>query len=487
MKRHPLQWIWLVVGLSLLPLGALLKKDLRKDQVHSPSSPLVAEDIPPELGIAMAMGVFRSVLIDMIWYRANELQQERRYLEIVQLYDLIGKLQPHNPKVWRYIGWNMSYNISVAYPVGEDRWRWVRNGLQRLLQDGVRYNPHSMEIYEEIAWILGHKMGRNLDDAHLIYKLRLCESIQEIMGIDMPKATVVEGWLKGQNPELYRRAEKIALSLKEIWGLELEEMALLEKDDRFGPLDWRLPEVHSIYWACKGLKNNIFDEAEINLHRRIYHSQMQLVRKGSLVVLPGIAGGPQTLNMWPDPRQIEPMLSMFESQIDVFKKEEKPIVSLRSAYHSLLMEVFHILSLTGQIEDADAILERAKTYFPDIFPETNVKAIVANNMEKQFDAMAGDETSSLIASLISRHLWWKGRGNDRRSSALLSQSKELWRLNQDDRQFVERSVNQNFGELYDAVLNDIVHRKLFHPQILEPLQVIFKDRLRPNNESVLQN
>jgi|SaaInlStandDraft_1057018.scaffolds.fasta_scaffold04414_3 hypothetical protein len=478
MRRHPLQWLWLVVGLSLLPLGALLKKDLRENQIHDPSSPFAGEDVPPELGIAMAMGVFRSVLLDMIWLRANELQQDRRYLEIVQLYDLIGKLQPHNPKVWRYIGWNMSYNISVAYPPGEDRWRWVRNGLKKLLLDGIRYNPHSIPIYEEIAWTFGHKMGRNLDDAHLIYKLRLCESIQGIMGLDAPKAHEVNEWLNGEDANLISRAKQIQSSLKNTWGLDLQEMALLEKDERFGPFDWRLPENHAIYWAWKGLNHNKFKQPEINLHRQIYHSQMQLVRKGSLVVLPSVDGGPPNLNMWPDPRQIEPMLAMFEGQINIFIKENKPIVSLRSAYHSLLMEVFHILALTGEIDEADAILDRAKTYFPNIFPDPNVRSIIAQNMEKQFESMAGDETSSLIASLISRHLWLKGRGEQKKASAHLEQAKELWRLNQNSRQAVERSVNQDFGELFDAVLNDVVKRQLFHPQILKVLEIQFSERLK---------
>jgi len=487
MRRHPLQWLWLVVGLALLPLGSLFKENLRKHQIHDPTSPLAAEDVPPELSIAMAMGVFRSVLIDMIWLRANELQQERRFMEIVQLYDLVGKLQPHNPKVWRYIGWNMSYNISVAYPPGEDRWRWVRNGLQRLLLDGLRYNPHSMEIYEETSWILGHKMGRNLDDSHLIYKLKFYESIRDIMGEDLPEATHVMEWRQGSDSDLRERAHQISRNLKATWGLKLEEMASMEVDDRFGPLDWRIPEVHAMYWAWQGLKNNRFNQPDINLHRQIYHSQMQLVRKGSLIVLPGADGGPPQLSMWSDPRQIKPMLAMFEGQIDTFLAKNMDLVPLRSAYHSLLMEVFHVLGLTGQLEQADAILERAKTYFPDIFPDSNVRSIVARMMEKQFEDMAGDETSSLIASIISRHLWWKGRGNSRRASALLGQAQELWRLNQNSRQSVERSVHRDFGQLYDGVLNDIVQRDLFHPSVLNPLKIEMADRLRVSKPSTSEN
>jgi len=409
--------------------------------------------------------------------RANNLQQERRYLEIVQLYDFIGKLQPHNPKVWRYIGWNMSYNISVAYPPGEDRWRWVKNGLRRLLRDGLRYNPHSVELYEEVSWIFSHKMGRNLDDAHLLYKLRFCESIENIMGTDAPTATEVQSWLGGEDPAQRARALKMGEELMGTWGIELAGMAKLEQDPRFGPFDWRMPECHAIYWACKGLEKNLFGEPEINLHRRIYHTQMQLVRKGSMVILPGVEGGPRTLNTWPDPRQIAPMLAMFESQIEIFHKENKPLVSLQSAYHALLVEVFHILALTGRIEEANAILQRAKTHFPDIFPDGNVRSIVSRLMEEQLESMAGDEISALIASLISQHLWWKGRGDERQSSALLEQAQELWRLNQGGRQAVERSLNRNFGEIYDAVLNDIVQRKLFHPQILKPLQIQFAGRL----------
>jgi len=51
-----------------------------------------------------------------------------------------------------------------------DRWRWVEHGIELMRDDGLRYNPNSVDLYREVAWQFQHKMGANLDDANMYYK-----------------------------------------------------------------------------------------------------------------------------------------------------------------------------------------------------------------------------------------------------------------------------------------------------------------------------
>ena len=93
----------------------------------------------------VAFGAFRSVLAEVVWFRADRLQDEGRYSEMAQLANILTTLEPNTPEVWAYAAWNLAYNISVMMPTAEDRWRWVEAGLKLLRDDGLRLNPDSPE------------------------------------------------------------------------------------------------------------------------------------------------------------------------------------------------------------------------------------------------------------------------------------------------------------------------------------------------------
>src|SRR5262250_1410674 len=53
------------------------------------------ENAPPVLAFTtVALGGFRGLISNILWIRANDLQQEDRFFEQVQLADWITKLQP---------------------------------------------------------------------------------------------------------------------------------------------------------------------------------------------------------------------------------------------------------------------------------------------------------------------------------------------------------------------------------------------------------
>jgi hypothetical protein len=140
-------------------------------------------EVAAELHLPLpALFVFRSLAIDYLWIRADNLKSEGQFFDALHLARLICELQPNLAKVWDFQAWNMAYNISVALPTGPERWNWIFAGIKLLRDKGLLYNPHDPELYESLAWILRHKIGGIADDYNRYYKLRLAFELAPLLG-----------------------------------------------------------------------------------------------------------------------------------------------------------------------------------------------------------------------------------------------------------------------------------------------------------------
>ena len=260
------------VGLSQWRLN-----DLRAELKLTRLVPL--ENAPPALAFTtIALGGFRGLIANVLWMRASDLQQDEKFFEMVQLADWITKLQPHFVTVWVHQAWNMAYNISVKFPESKDRWLWVSRGIELLRDEGMKFNPDEPLIYRELAWFYQHKMGANLDQSHLYYKQMLQRETAKVLG------STRQSWMELLNPQT-DDAKRRAKILRE--KLKLDPERIKKVDDLYGPLEWRLPEAHAIYWASFGLEKCIGNRARTNdiitLRRVIYQSMQLAFQRGRLV------------------------------------------------------------------------------------------------------------------------------------------------------------------------------------------------------------
>ena len=58
----------------------------------------------------------------------------------------------------------------------------MQRGIELLRDDGLRYNPNEALLYRELGWFFQHKMGQNLDDAHLVYKYNWAVAMTNVFG-----------------------------------------------------------------------------------------------------------------------------------------------------------------------------------------------------------------------------------------------------------------------------------------------------------------
>ena len=141
------------------------------------------ENAPPVLAFTtVALGGFRGLISNALWIRASDLQDEDKFFEMAQLADWITKLEPHFVHVWLVQAWNMAYNISVGTFSPRERWHWVSAGANLLRDHGLRYNPKTINIYYELAWIYLHKMGDFMDDQHWAYKRNVAVDMERTLG-----------------------------------------------------------------------------------------------------------------------------------------------------------------------------------------------------------------------------------------------------------------------------------------------------------------
>ncbi len=242
--NKPVSILLLAAVLALTVAGALNLRLLRfRDEAHLTQAP-PTQNMPPAVAFTtVALGGFRGILADVLWMRAGALQEEGRYFELVQLADWISKLQPRSPPIWAYHAWNMAYNLSALMPTPDEKWRWVRNGLLLLRDEGLASNPGSARLHQELAWIYLHKLGTDTDSAAAFYRAQW--------------AAEVDAGQTRLDPERVRRIE-----------------------NDLAPLDWRTPQAHAIYWATAGLPFARTDFEDLALRRMVYQSLMQRIAQG---------------------------------------------------------------------------------------------------------------------------------------------------------------------------------------------------------------
>lgn len=151
------------------------------------------QGMPPHVALATAaLGTFRGLAVDVLWARADALQDAGEFFEAQTLAQWITTLQPRFPKVWSFQAWNMAYNISVSTPNPAERWGWINRGIALLRDHGMPLNPADANLPMELAWIYFHKIGGKVDREHWYYKARLAREFRELLGDTTSGRTTAE-------------------------------------------------------------------------------------------------------------------------------------------------------------------------------------------------------------------------------------------------------------------------------------------------------
>ncbi len=114
---------------------------------------------PASETIKLATLGLRGVAANILWEKANRYKMKKDWTNLSATLQQLAKLQPHFPSVWRFQGWNLSYNVSAEFDDYRERYRWVINGI-KFLKRGIEYNAREPVLQWDIGWFSAQKIGR---------------------------------------------------------------------------------------------------------------------------------------------------------------------------------------------------------------------------------------------------------------------------------------------------------------------------------------
>jgi hypothetical protein len=210
-------------------------------------------------------------------------------------------------------------------------------------------------MYRELAWFFQHKMGQNLDDAHMYYKQMWANEMFTVFGMDKPN------WDELINPTT-DEAKKRAARLREKY--KMDPVFMKEVDERYGPLEWRLPETHAIYWAALGLRSAKTNERRVDpndlitLRRVIYQSMQLSFQRGRLIMDKAnkqFSFGPNLANI-PNANNV---------YLEAMADDEKNRDHIATAHRNFLRDAVFLLYTYNRQADAITWFKYMATNYPD--------------------------------------------------------------------------------------------------------------------------
>ena len=154
---------------------------------------------PTSETIKLATFGLRPIAANILWAKAINYKMKKDWTNLSATLNQLTKVQPHFIDVWRFQGWNLSYNCSTEFDDYRERYRWVMKGID-FLKLGLSYNEHEPRLLKDVGWVISQKIGRA--DEHKQFRVMFRED-DDFHG-PLPKSER-DNWLVGKS--WYRKAE----------------------------------------------------------------------------------------------------------------------------------------------------------------------------------------------------------------------------------------------------------------------------------------
>lgn len=188
---------------------------------------------PHNLGIAPGLSVdqllasvagFREMVAGILWVQSDEFFHTGQFDAILPVIRLVTWLNPRQIEVYATGAWHIGYNFTDEQNRSDRRYLPL---ALRLLDDGVRNNPDTFELFHQTGWMYFNKIDDNYDKAVYWFE----KSVQ--------KPDVLPA-LRSILAGAYQRNGEIDKALAWYWKLQQENQARFDrsKDQQ----DWNLKD-----------------------------------------------------------------------------------------------------------------------------------------------------------------------------------------------------------------------------------------------------
>lgn len=100
----------------------------------------------------------RGIAVNMLRMDLDEYKDRKEWALMRSTTEAVITLQPHYVEVWRFLGWNLAWNVSAEWDAVPDRYFWVKEG-GKFYQRGTRRNAAIPELTYETGRVWGQKIG----------------------------------------------------------------------------------------------------------------------------------------------------------------------------------------------------------------------------------------------------------------------------------------------------------------------------------------
>lgn len=497
-------------------LQARINREIRNNRLRFSGT---IGDAPAQVIFStVALGSFRGVVADILWLRSESLKQSGRYFEMVQLAKWIVDLQPDFPGASAFLAWNLAYNVSVTTSDFEQRWQWINEGIKLLRDQAIIYNPDDSKLYYELSWIYLHKLGNILDDANLFYKNKLALEVMNILGetpdyqllAEVPQnendfmlrfspekekifsaeipdypalyrlfasstpAALPENYLSGQ-PELRRQVEYSlrADMFKKVMKLDPVRMNMLNQ--KYGVLDWRMPESFALYWASIGLEKAESSSAAIDCRRIITISLYDSFRYGRLLMVD--KDNFASIIVVPNLNLVD---SAWQAMLDAqtLYTDRPAGETFRTARINFMKEAISILFNYGKYQ-------KAQEYFRKLVDEdgpqpgaTNVEEYIMLSWDEKIHNASVKEAAEIVSGLIFSSINYLVYGDNDAAQSAERLAKNVYDLYMSD---IGKSVRTNLPP-YEVMKREVTENCLrtFPPAMAQILKNSIKSEYENN-------
>ena len=164
-------------------------------------------ELPSQMIAATMIGL-KEVVAGLLWVRADDFFHQGNFDAIVPLVRIITWLDPHQLDVYTTGAWHLDYNF-VDSSERSDR-RYIPASIA-LLEEGVKNNPQTFDLYFELGWVHYYQKIKDYEKAaYWIEKARHHYAIEA----DTGKRTDHPGWVDRMLAHAYEKAGNIEMAKK---------------------------------------------------------------------------------------------------------------------------------------------------------------------------------------------------------------------------------------------------------------------------------
>jgi hypothetical protein len=263
-----------------------------------------------------------------------------------------------------------------------------------------------------------------------------------------------------------------ALVLREKY--KIDPLFLQKVDAQWGPLDWRLPEAHAIYWYAAGLEaakknpGKVNQEDLMHLRRGIYQSEQQTFYHGRLSANPFDNTYALAPNLDLAANASDAYLQMYAEEADQGQRD-----GILRAHRNFLKDAVYFLYENNRVAEAAKWYKMLGDRYPNMtildndpnsFPRNlTLDEYAVARVQSEIGDTSQERTTAVVQGLLARSYYELAIGQDDRAAGFKLLARKVYE------HYVSKTSDRNNTQERIAlppldVLNRTVVNQLLDPQ-----------------------